>query len=391
MVFSHGLGGTRNTYSHLCGSIASHGVVVVAPDHRDGSSPISYIRATKSSKARTVDHKRTAHEATPEVLETRHNQLKIRLWEIGLVHSALLAIDTGKDIHNLDPNSTSSRKKDFNEVLGMFHDRLDIHRPGAIAWAGHSFGGATMYQFVKSVFYRPNSEEFHTPLFSPSSADPIVKQITPASPLILLDMWCLPLQSPSTAWLQHKPLPCYADSGPGGKVVLAVLSEAFFKWRSHLEQTKTALSEYPSRNLSDEPHQQSKKSPPRFFYPVGSAHLSQSDFGIVFPWVAKKLFNAQEPERSLRLNVRAILQVLREADWIVEDTSSIDKEEEKSTQSIAEGNGQDWKILDSTGKVRGWVALTTNPDPDAESDQKSTETKTRLSAMGELDKGQHSA
>lgn len=30
MIFSHGLGGTRNMYSHICGSLASHGVVVSA-------------------------------------------------------------------------------------------------------------------------------------------------------------------------------------------------------------------------------------------------------------------------------------------------------------------------------------------------------------------------
>lgn len=38
MVFSHGLGGSRNSYCHLLGSLASHGVVVVAAEHRDGSA-----------------------------------------------------------------------------------------------------------------------------------------------------------------------------------------------------------------------------------------------------------------------------------------------------------------------------------------------------------------
>jgi platelet-activating factor acetylhydrolase len=39
VIFSHGLVGTRNTYSHFCSSLASEGYVVVAVEHADGSSP----------------------------------------------------------------------------------------------------------------------------------------------------------------------------------------------------------------------------------------------------------------------------------------------------------------------------------------------------------------
>ena len=95
MLFSHGLGGSRNAYSHICGSLASHGIVVVAPDHRDGSAPISFIHGSGSAKPiKSVDYKRIDHKPSSDVYAARDEQLRVRLSEMGLVRSALLKIDT---------------------------------------------------------------------------------------------------------------------------------------------------------------------------------------------------------------------------------------------------------------------------------------------------------
>ena len=55
VVFTHGMAGMSQSYSHYLGSIASHGYVVAAVEHRDGSGPGSIIHYP-DGKERTVWH-----------------------------------------------------------------------------------------------------------------------------------------------------------------------------------------------------------------------------------------------------------------------------------------------------------------------------------------------
>ena len=390
-MFSHGLGGSRNAYSHITGSVASHGVVVIVPEHRDGSGPVAFIRdaADGQRQMRAVDYVTLPHSKSREVLDARDRQLRVRLWELGLVHDALLRMDRGEELHDLaaDDSRPMSGGGSENE-LAMFASKLDVHTPGSISWCGHSFGAATIVQFVKSVFYRraspsSSSSSGYKALYTPSENSSIARQITPSSHISLLDLWVLPLRSWATRWLWDQPLPCYSPGGPGGSNLLAILSEAFFKWESNLNHLKQAVSEDPSKQRGSSASSSSRMPPPHIFYPVSSAHLSQSDFGVLFPWLTKKAFNAVEPERTLRLNVRAILEVMRENGIEVADTSSIDMEEEvkgkhklanshangyvrhRSVGDQASSPGQDHKILAADGSVRGWVALSVDDETQA--------------------------
>ncbi|KAL8733015.1 MAG: hypothetical protein Q9166_002413 [cf. Caloplaca sp. 2 TL-2023] len=352
MVFSHGLGGTKNAYSHLLGSLSSHGVVVIAPDHRDGSAPLSCIREKPGSTPRHIEYRSIAHRQTPEVEKARDDQLKIRLWELGLIHEALLKIDRREPLLN----TLAEKSPEAMGDLAMFSSALDVHTPGSISWSGHSFGAATIVQLLKSVFYKPSkgAPSSYQPLFEPSSSSQIAHQITPSSSISLLDLWCMPLLSSSTKWLNKQPLPCYAPNGPGGRNVIAILSEAFFKWGGNLNQTKRTISENPSL---DTPGNKTQPAP-YVFYPVSSAHLSQSDFGILFPWVTRKAMKAEDPARTLRLNTRAILEVMRRNGIKVADTSAIDMEEAATNDHVPTGQiGQDSKILRKDGMIAGWVAL----------------------------------
>lgn len=360
MIFSHGLGGSRNAYSHLLGSIASHGVIIIAPEHRDGSTPISYIRtipsedsqgekSTSKYPTRTTGYKKLSHTPSPEVEEARNAQLKIRLWELGLIHDSLLKVDEAKPLTNLNSSSVS---------LAMFNEKMDVHTPGKITFAGHSFGAATTVQLVKSTFYSSETSQAppeYTPLFTPFSRSSLSAQITPTTPVILLDCWCMPLRASSTRWLWNKPLPCYAPGGPGGSSLLAVESQAFYKWRVHLKATKRLLSPDPT---SDKYNYPEGVSEPNFYYATNSAHLSQSDFGMLFPWIIKKIFATDEPERLLRLNVRAILQVMRNNGVSVSETSKEDMEMSGDMKSAE--TKDDTLILGKDGEVRGWNWLNTD-------------------------------
>ncbi|KAK6340367.1 hypothetical protein TWF730_002127 [Orbilia blumenaviensis] len=53
VIFSHGLGGTRNTYSYITASLAAHGCIVFCPEHRDGSAPATFIREPKRKSGLT--------------------------------------------------------------------------------------------------------------------------------------------------------------------------------------------------------------------------------------------------------------------------------------------------------------------------------------------------
>jgi platelet-activating factor acetylhydrolase len=325
VIFSHGLGGSRNAYSHIAGSLASHGVVVICPEHRDGTAVVSFIRDPAAqgrffiqSTRRMVPYTRIPHTQTGDVWDARNAQLRIRLWELALSYDALERINSPDALSealaraNMDGTTPADR-------LLQFSGRMNLD-PGKVVFAGHSFGAATIVQLLKSTYYAgtPELGAMPDPLFLPRQDSAIRRQITEKNPTVLLDMWCFPLLSAATQPLLHLPLPVYADvpSAPGGSALLAVESEAFFKWKEHLHLKARILSPDPaaavvSAAAFESPNSGVRLTEPNVFYVHKSAHLNQSDFGILFPWLTKKVFGSDRPERALRLNLRALLQHLR--------------------------------------------------------------------------------
>ncbi|KAF8544336.1 platelet-activating factor acetylhydrolase, isoform II-domain-containing protein [Trichophaea hybrida] len=438
IIFSHGLGGTRLAYSHLCGSLASYGNIVIAPEHRDGSAPVTFIKPGSKPEAKVkgpkpgsdepgisscsaapspsrvqVDYTNYPHQISDETANGRNRQLEVRLWELSVVYAALTQLDLGHipaGTSMFDADTTSR-----DSLLSAFREKFDIREPGRLIWVGHSFGSATMIQMMKSVYYgkrgvTSNPEE--APLFIPDTtiphntpgAVPLGDQITASSPLMLLDIWCLPLLSKRTRPLWKLPLP-QIDAGNTDKV-LVIMSDEFFRWRENLRGVRRVLSTDPGRRREgpehkvfeqwdSRPNTASKEfhpnndvstpggantgnqivppintsstppSPPetdtketegiRFYYVKDSAHLSQSDFGLLFPRAMKR---AVEPELILDLNVRAACQWLREcgyggqlAEYERKDAGGLDEKLEK--MQIGEKEGDDV----FGGKTERWVRI----------------------------------
>ncbi|KAK3402908.1 platelet-activating factor acetylhydrolase, isoform II-domain-containing protein [Sordaria brevicollis] len=371
VLFSHGLGGSRNAYSHIAGSLASHGMVVFCPEHRDASAAISVIRDPKDLKSSRIVHcLRIEHVHTPEVWTKRETQIRIRAWEIGLVMEAINRIDLGDN--DIIKSNLCVPSPTPLSALYQFTGRLDVHEPGKMIFGGHSFGSATVVQVLKSTYYadHPDIAKWDNPLFKPAENSVIRRQVTENTPTFLLDMWCFPILSAASAPLFNLPLPAYsptAASPIGGKGILAIESETFCKWKENMHSTARILSPDPSAKtvlqtaFERSTGKKSKKGltttlgEPNVFYVQNSAHLNQSDFGVLFPWAVKRIFKGEQPERILRLNTRAILQFLREngvkvaRTWygdLVEGGTEEDIELKKEKKGVDGGIHEDKAILE---------------------------------------------
>lgn len=222
-----------------------------------------------------------------------------------------------------------------------------------------------MVQLTKHTYYgaapAEKRGEFDEALFEPSRSSAIVKQITSKSVAVLLDMWCLPLRSRATRWLWDKPMPCYdttmSGSPAGGNALVTVLSQAFVEWEGNMNDTKRIL-------MPQGPAPSDIRWKPYSFYPETAAHLSQSDFNILFPWLMARALKTKDPERLLKLNVRAILQVLRNNNVEVGPTSRADIEgdgipqaEPLKSSSQESLDLHDTQILDPEGEIPGWIPI----------------------------------
>ncbi|KAJ5037229.1 uncharacterized protein L3040_007406 [Drepanopeziza brunnea f. sp. 'multigermtubi'] len=289
LIFSHGLGGTRTTYSSVCGEFASYGFVVVSLEHRDGSGPRTFVNlpnnAASSDEAREKGYykmdyvfpKGNAKDTMPGNkqgvdAELRSAQIQLRLAEIEEAYRVMTLIHDG---HGEQIARANLRGKTDGAIGGssrglkgiswdMWKNRFHLQQ---VTMLGHSFGAATAVEVLR-----------HEDRFQ------FIGQG------IIYDIWGAAIQPPEA-------VPEHRISTP----VLAINSEAFMYWPDNFDAVMSLCREAKDREALV------------WMMTVrGSIHVSQSDFSLLYPRVCSLLLKMTvNPRRAIDLNVNASLEFLK--------------------------------------------------------------------------------
>ncbi|XP_058162816.1 platelet-activating factor acetylhydrolase isoform X2 [Dasypus novemcinctus] len=162
IVFSHGLGAFRTIYSAIGIDLASHGFIVAAVEHRDGSAAATYY--FKDQSAVEIGNKTWLYikQEAPD----RNFQVQKRAKECSQALTLILDIDHGKPAKNV---------LDLKFDVKQLKDSIDRNK---IAIIGHSFGGATVIQALSEdqrfrcgialdAWMRPLSDEVYARIPQP--------------------------------------------------------------------------------------------------------------------------------------------------------------------------------------------------------------------------------
>ncbi|XP_041470551.1 platelet-activating factor acetylhydrolase 2, cytoplasmic-like [Lytechinus variegatus] len=233
IIFSHGLGGCRTTYTSICMDIASHGCIVAAVEHRDQSACASFIINNNNSNgtANELDQQWIAyHKAAYEEQELRTRQVNQRKEECIAVLDYLQDLDEGEHLENdLDPDMD----------LAVFQGRMDL---SDVAVCGHSFGGAT------TIACLSRDDRFKCG--------------------VAFDAWMFPL----------------AESHLNVKQPMLFINTEKFQWKANIK-----------RMLSLVPDIHASSGPRRMVTVRGTVHQSQSDFSLIVPQFLAKLASSRGP------------------------------------------------------------------------------------------------
>jgi len=132
VIFSHGLGCNRYTYSKICYDLCSEGFFVAAVEHRDGSA--CFTRYFNSGKSFEIEHRKlSGKESSDEEYSIRNAQVSLRKQEVSNALDLVARLNAGEKIANCLKKETGF---DFAVFKGMIN--MDC-----CYMMGHSFGGAT--------------------------------------------------------------------------------------------------------------------------------------------------------------------------------------------------------------------------------------------------------
>lgn len=258
VVFSHGLWACRTTYSALCCDLASHGYVVVALEHLDGSANMtSYI--DKKGKRQWLEHKFSHQSYKVVPMEERTKQLNQRVAEIRKVVDVLQNINLGLITQSAN-TVTDKTRLDVNMLKG----RLDLCH---LAVSGHSFGGVT------ALVTAGLDARFHC--------------------CLALDAWLEPMEEEN--YEQH-----------AGNVPVLLLSTEAFDWKALRECRMKFLSRREKTSIDG------GSLVTELITIKGTRHQDQSDVNLIFPTIMKRmgLAGSLDPMLAKDINSRRCLLFL---------------------------------------------------------------------------------
>ncbi|KAM0296184.1 hypothetical protein HYE67_008116 [Fusarium culmorum] len=145
MIFSHGSVSSRTDYTHYIGELASHGHVIAALEHRDGSCPGTMVQI-KNKKDRPVflikeKDLQSSRPMNDTVL--KKEQLAVRTEEILQAIRVLQDVNNGKGSEIFTSNSRHE-----GQTLAAWSNRLDFAH---LTINGHSYGATGALQALKTA------------------------------------------------------------------------------------------------------------------------------------------------------------------------------------------------------------------------------------------------
>lgn len=300
LIFSHGLGGTRTTYSSVCGEFASYGFVVVAIEHRDGSGPRTFINLPadnshnpnkQASNPKKKWSEKPLHSKVDYIFpednpkdtapnnpsgvdsELRSAQIQLRLAEIEEAYHIMTQIHSGRgeeiaaaNLRTKTPGHIGGSTRGLRGVdWASWKDRFHLQQ---VTMLGHSFGAATTIEVLR-----------HRTRF---------KNVGQG---IIYDIWGAAIQAPPDEpdHRIHTPL-------------LGINSEAFMYWPNNFEAVMSLCKEAKEQGAL------------AWLLTVrGSVHITQSDFSLLYPRLSSLFLKMTvNPRRAIDLNINASLEFLRE-------------------------------------------------------------------------------
>ncbi|KAL3688577.1 hypothetical protein R1sor_014886 [Riccia sorocarpa] len=259
VIFSHGLWSCRTGYSALCCDLASHGYVVVAVEHLDGSAQMATYTDHRGKK-KYVSHAHITESMGKVPFDERARQLKQRALEIQKVVDVLESLQEGL----LTQGSNTVKGNTKLDVTCLLH-RLDLNH---LVIAGHSFGGAT------AVVAAGLDNRFKC--------------------CVGMDVWWEPTEKVSF-------------EKTAGRMPMLFVNTEKFDWKALREARMVFLNGREAAGTEEEPLLTD-------VYTIkGTVHQDQSDFPLIFKSTAKKLgFNGDlAPETAKNINSRLCLEFLQ--------------------------------------------------------------------------------